>query len=158
MSERNTLQQEIRQTVPFRSLAQEAAISIQRTADVLTHRFDTGLAPHGVTAQQYNVLRILRGARGKPLKTLEVGERMISRTPGITRMIDRLVDKGLVARERCLEDRRVVFCSITPAGLDLLDRTDALVDRLDERTGEGLEPAELEQLIDLLARIRASGS
>lgn len=152
-----SLQKEIGQTVPFRSAAQEAGIAIARTADVLARRYDDALAPYGITSQQYNVLRILRGARGKPLRMLDVRERMIQRTPGITRLVDKLEEKGLVARKRCATDRRVIYCTITPPGLDLLAATDALIDALDARVGEGLEEAELRMLIDLLGRIRTGG-
>jgi DNA-binding MarR family transcriptional regulator len=156
MEERATssLQNEIQQTVPFRSAAQEAVIAIARTADVVTRRADRVLEPHGVTGQQYNVLRILRGARGKPLRTLEVGERMVQRTPGVTRLIDRLEAKGLVRREACPHDRRVVYCVITDAGLDLLSRTDELVNRLEQELAAAVSPEHLAALIDGLARIR----
>jgi DNA-binding MarR family transcriptional regulator len=148
------LQEEIQQTVPFRSRSQEAAIAIQRTADVLRRRYDQALAPYGVTEAQYNVLRILRGARGKPLPTLEVGARMIQQTPGITRMIDRLESKGLVRREPCAHDRRVVYCVITEAGLALLARTDALVNELDDELGRVLSANQLAAVVEGLERIR----
>lgn len=158
MNAPGSLQKEIGQTVPFRSAAQEAGIAIARTADVLGRRYDDALAPYGITSQQYNVLRILRGARGKPLRMLDVRERMIQRTPGITRLVDKLEEKGLVARKRCDTDRRVIFCTITDAGLGLLAATDALIDTLDARVGQGLEEAELQNLIDLLGRIRSGGT
>ena len=149
-----SLQQEIRQTVPFRSAAQEAVIAIARTADVVTSRFERALEPHGVTGQQYNVLRILRGARGRPLRTLEVGQRMIQRTPGVTRLIDRLAAKRLVRREPCAHDRRVIYCVITDAGLELLSRTDELIDRLEQQLGAAVSPEQLAAMLDGLACVR----
>jgi DNA-binding MarR family transcriptional regulator len=151
-----SIQEEIQQTVPFRSAAQEAVIATQRTADMLTRWADRALAPYDLTAQQYNVLRILRGARGELLPTLVVGERMVQQTPGITRLIDRLEAKGLVRRERCSRDRRVVYCAITEAGLDVLQRADPLAEQLDRAVGEALSDAKLHALADSLARIRAA--
>jgi DNA-binding MarR family transcriptional regulator len=146
---------EIKQTVPFRTRAQEATIAILRTADVVRRRVAEGLEPHGITQQQYNVLRILRGARGKPMPTLDIGERLIERTPGITRLLDRLEEKGLVRRERCTEDRRQVHCFITPAGLELLAAVDAQVDEADDVVGKVLSDEELAVLLEYLDRIRA---
>jgi DNA-binding MarR family transcriptional regulator len=152
--ELNALQGEIRQTVPFRSPGQEAVVAIERTADLVLRRYDRALAPFDVTVAQYNVLRILRGAKGQPLPTLEVAERMIQQTPGVTRMIDRLEGKGLVARQACPHDRRIVYCVITEAGMDLLARTDDLINRIDDEFGEAVAPDQLTALVDALARIR----
>lgn len=146
---------EIKQTVPFRTRAQEATIAILRTADVLRRRIAARMEPHGITQQQYNVLRILRGARGKPMPTLDIGERLIERTPGITRLLDRLEEKGLVRRERCTEDRRQVHCFITPAGLELLAALDEQVDAEDDLVGRVLLDDELATLLEYLDRIRA---
>ncbi len=87
------IQQEIKQTVPFQSKAEEAAIALMRTADLVRRGVEAIVAPYGITSQQYNVLRILRGAGEKGLPTLEIAERMIEQTPGITRLIDRLERK-----------------------------------------------------------------
>ncbi|HEU4363896.1 MAG TPA: MarR family transcriptional regulator [Candidatus Krumholzibacteria bacterium] len=108
----------------------------------------------GVTLQQYNVLRILRGAEPDGLPTLVVAERMIERAPGITRMIDRLEEKGLVARERRGADRRCVHCRITGAGLDLLAGLDEPVDRADRAAFDALNQRELSELTSLLERVR----
>ena len=153
MNEPSLLQQEIKQRA-FRSSAQEATIAILRTADVLRRTIGALLEPHGVTMQQYNVLRILRGSFPDPLPTLEIGERLIEQTPGVTRLLDRLEEKGLVRRARCTEDRRLVHCWITPAGLELLAELDPVADEADERLGDSFEPAELRQLIALLERVR----
>jgi DNA-binding MarR family transcriptional regulator len=152
------LQREIRQTRPFRSRAQEATVAILRTADVVRRRLAEAVEPHGVTLQQYNVLRILRGAHPDPLPTLEIGERLIERMPGITRLLDRLEEKGLVRRERYSEDRRLVHCWITKAGLDLLSEMDGEVDEADDDAVRPLAPRELKLLIELLARVRRDSS
>jgi DNA-binding MarR family transcriptional regulator len=149
------LQGEIRQTKPFRSIGQEAMLGLLRTANVLRHRIAAVTEPHGVTVQQYNVLRILRGAGDEPLPTLEIGERMIEQSPGVTRLLDRLEGQGLVSRERCAQDRRQVLCRITPAGVELLAAMDPDVEALEISALDVLEPSEREALIGLLDRIRA---
>src|SRR6185295_1524706 len=114
VNETSALQREIRQTRPFRSRSQEAMLALLRTADQVHRSFARVVEPHGITLQQYNVLRILRGAGDAGLPTLEIGARMIERSPGVTRLIDRLEAKGWVRRERCPHDRRQVLCWITP--------------------------------------------
>lgn len=152
--EESQLQREIRQGRPFRTKAEEATISILHTADMLRRRLAMITEPHGITPQQYNVLRILRGSHPKPLPTLEIGERLIERMPGITRLLDRLEEKGLVHRVRCAEDRRQVHCSITPAGLELLARLDEPIDHADVHPITGFTAKETATLINLLDRVR----
>lgn len=149
-----SLLQEIRQTRPFRSKGHEATLAILRTADLIRRRLMGVIEPHGVTMQQYNVLRILRGAGDEPLPTLEIADRMIEQTPGITRLLDRLEAKGLVVRERCPHDRRLVHCRITPDGLELLARMDDAVHEADDDIVAMLSGPELDQLIGLLNRVR----
>lgn len=149
-----TIQQEIQQQRPFRSRAQEALLSLLRTTDVVKYNLDQVAEKYGVTSQQYNVLRILRGAGSPGLPTLAIGERMIERAPGITRLIDRLEARGLVVRMRGEDDRRQVVCRITPAGLKLLKQMDRPVDEADERALGGLTDAELTRLIRILAKVR----
>lgn len=153
MSE-SRLQIEIKQTRPFSSPTQEAAIALMRTADMVRRAVATLIEPHGITPQQYNVLRILRGAGDRGLPTLEIAERMIEQTPGITRLIDRLETKTLVIRERCATDRRQVFCRITTEGLAMLDRLDTPLQARERETLGALDENELAQLIALLERAR----
>lgn len=122
---------EIAQTRPFETQGEEIVVSILRTADEV-RRFMVGiLGEEDLTDQQYNVLRILRGAGSDGLPTLAIAERMIERTPGVTRLVDRLSRKDLVERERDTEDRRRIVCRITPGGLTVLEwvqpRLDAAV-------------------------------
>ena len=149
------LQDEIRQSRPFGSAAEEANLALLRTSDRLARRITDLVEPHEITAQQYNVLRILRGTHPGRLPTLEIAERMIEQAPGITRLLDRLEAKGLVARERCDEDRRRVYCSITPAGLALLAGLDRPVAGLAKKNFESLSENETRQLIRLLEKLRA---
>lgn len=148
-------QRAIQQKKPFRSDGQEAFVALLLTAEALRWPVQDLLASRSeLTMQQYNVLRILRGAGRDGLPTLEIGARMIERTPGVTRLVDRLEAKGLVARERSADDRRQVRCTITGEGLALLRELDRPVDALDERLFAALAPAELRQLIELLDRVR----
>src|SRR5690349_14879237 len=133
-----------------RSAAQEAKVAILRTADLLRRRITEVVAPFGLTAQQYNVLRILRGAHPGKLPTLEIGDRMIETTPGITRLLDRLEEKHWVQRERGSEDRRLVLCWITEPGLALLARLDAAMDASDQRSLGMLEGDEVRRLVQQL--------
>jgi DNA-binding MarR family transcriptional regulator len=149
------LQQELRQNRSFASAAQEAAVGVMRTADVLRRYVAGIIEPYGVTMQQYNVLRILRGAHPNPLPTLEIGERLIERMPGITRLLDRLEEKALVRRERDGQDRRLVHCWITKSGLELLKEMDEPVLQADEELMKALSKKELAMLIRLLDRVRS---
>ena len=149
------LQAELKQRKPFRSPQQEGAIGLVRTADLIRRLFTRVVEPHGITAQQYNVLRILRGAGPAGLPTLEIAERMIEQTPGITRLLDRLEAKALVERERCPTDRRQVLCEISRRGLDLLARLDGPVARAEDETLGKLSRQDLGHLIRILDAIRA---
>ncbi len=155
MKERSSaLAREIRQTKPFHSARQEAALGLLKTVDRLRARVARVLEPWGVTDQQYNVLRILRGAGPEGLPTLDIAERMIEHAPGITRLLDRLEAKKLVARARCRTDRRQVLCTLAPPGKRLLARMDAPVRRADDALAM-LTDAEVAALIRILDRIRA---
>lgn len=148
------LQIELKQTRPFATATQEAAVSLLRTADMVRRTVATIVEPAGITPQQYNVLRILRGAGEKGLPTLEIAQRMIEQTPGITRLIDRLESKKLVVRERCLTDRRQVFCRITDGGLAMLAQLDQRLHAGERDALAALNEDELAQLIALLDRAR----
>jgi DNA-binding MarR family transcriptional regulator len=151
----SALQREIRQTKPFSSPSQEGILSLLRTADVIRRFLARVLEPFEITPQQYNVLRILRGAGGEAVPTLTVGERMVEEAPGVTRLIDRLEAKGLVRRERSPQDRRQVLCGLTPAGLALVERIDAPMDAADDAALAMLTEDDQFHLIRLLDAIRA---
>ena len=104
----------------FDSLQQEVYLNLWRTYDRLRGYEDTLFEQHDLTAQQYNALRILKAAAPEPVRTLELAARLVSRAPDITRLLDRLEQRGLVARQRRPENRRVVEIAITTAGLSLL--------------------------------------
>jgi len=150
-----SVKDEIRQTKPFKTARQEALVALLRTSDELRRFLTETVQPAGITLQQYNGLRILRGAGGRALPTLEVAERMIERTPGVTRLIDRLADNGWVERHRCGEDRRRVLCSITDEGLALLESLDDEVEASDRAALGGLSDDDVARLTELLDRMRA---
>ena len=146
----------IRQSKPFRSDAHEALLTLLMTAEKIHRPFHELFAGHDLTPQQFNVLRILRGA-GKPgLPTLEIATRMVQHTPGITRLIDRLEKKGLVERSRAPEDRRQVWCRITRDGRALIRRLDAPVEKLDRHALDPLSGEDVRRLIRLLDRVRCA--
>jgi DNA-binding MarR family transcriptional regulator len=118
-----TLQREIKKKTPFELPEQEAMLNLLRTADRLQIRFARLFRRFGLTPQQYNILRILRG-EGRPLPILEIASRMITVVPGITGLIDRLEAANLVERQPCEEDRRVVYVAIAPRAVELLAQID----------------------------------
>ena len=148
------IRDEIKQRRPFRSKGQEGVLSLLRTADQLKRDFASLVEPHGLTLQQFNVLRILRGAGAKGLPTLDIAERMIEQAPGITRLLDRLEKKVLVRRERCPEDRRQVLVAITPGGLRLLADLDGPVAEADDALLARLGSRRTVTLIRLLDAVR----
>ena len=151
------LQKEIKQNKPFRSRRQEAVLAIVRTADVLKRRWRVA-EEFGVTGQQYNVLRILRGAQPEPLPTMEIASRMIENTPGITGLLDRLEEKGLVQRARDADDRRCSRCSITAKGMKLLAEMDEPINQSEEAALSILDGKDVDRLIDILEQVRAHNS
>jgi DNA-binding MarR family transcriptional regulator len=149
-----SLRDEIKQTRPFRSLEQEAMLSVERTAAVLLHRLSETFKTHDITATQYNVLRILRGAGPAGLCRNDIIDRLVAQVPDVTRLLDRLVVAGLVERERTDADRRVVTTRITAAGLALLADLDAPVTESHRKQLGHLDSTQLKTLIDLLALAR----
>jgi len=115
------LSEDIQSTFPSERV--KALINIKYTANYLDGIANEVLKPHNITIQQYNILRILRGAK-KAIKVQSVKERMIEKSPNTTRLMDKLCAKKFISRERCEHDRRIVFVKITALGLDLLDSVD----------------------------------
>jgi DNA-binding MarR family transcriptional regulator len=151
----SALSEELKQTRPFHSPAHEAVVSVLRTAALLQRQIALVVERGGVTIQQYNVLRILRGAGDAGLPTLAIRDRMIEEAAGITRLLDKLEASGYVVRERSTPDRRQVLCQITPAGLTLLAGLDEPVDAVNDIAVAALDPAEQKKLTELLGAVRA---
>lgn len=148
------LREEIKQRRPFRSRGHEAVVGLLLTADRMRRDLGQVVETRGLTLQQYNVLRILRGAGGKGLPTLDIALRMIEQAPGITRLLDRLEKKGFAKRERCPRDRRQVLVVITPPGLRLLHDLDAPMSKADDALLERLGSRRAVTLIRLLEALR----
>jgi DNA-binding MarR family transcriptional regulator len=153
---RRALQAEIRQTRPFKSLEEEAYLNLVRTAAELEHALAQELKPYGLTATQYNVLRILRGAGEAGLCRNEVGERLVRPVPDVTRLLDRMEETGLLSRRRGGDDRRYVTTRISRHGLDLLSRLDSKIVDFHRRHLGNLKERSLRALIDLLTEVRDS--
>lgn len=111
------------------------------------------LAPEDITAQQYNILRILRGSFPQPLSTLQIRERMLDRMSDTSRIVDRLVAKQLVKKVVCTKDRRLVDVTITEKGQNLLKKLDAAINRIDDIVS-GINDKEAETLSKLLDKLR----
>jgi len=149
-----SIAESIKQGRPFISAAAEALVALLRTADLAGDVVRRELAAAGLSLPQYNVLRILRGAGRTGLRTYDVIPRMVSRAPNITRLVDKLEQKGLLTRTRSRADRRAVRLRITPAGLALVGQLDGPVEAADAQAMRGLTPAEQRLLVDLLDRLR----
>jgi DNA-binding MarR family transcriptional regulator len=134
----------------FDSPRQEAYLNLWRTYDRLRALEDELFAQFDLTAQQYNALRLLRGQHPKPLATLTIARRLVSRAPDITRLLDKLEQRELISRQRLADNRRVVQVGITAAGLELLGQLDTPVRRCHERQLGHLTADQLAQLIELL--------
>ncbi|MEO8275915.1 MAG: MarR family transcriptional regulator [Thermoanaerobaculia bacterium] len=150
------IQRELQQKKPFATPAAEAGVALLRTSDLLQRRLAATVEPHGITVQQYNVLRILRGAHPEVVPTLEIATRMIEQAPGITRLLDRLEAKKLIERSRCRLDRRRVLCSISKSGLALLATLERPMSGSLAATFAALSDAETRSLIRLLDALRDS--
>jgi DNA-binding MarR family transcriptional regulator len=148
------LQRELKKRLPFDSAEQEAVLNILRTSDLIDNRLGRLFREFGLTSSQYNVLRILRG-EGKPLPSLEIADRLIQIVPAITGLIDRLEKQELVLRQRCEDDRRVVYVAITRKALELLRRIDKPLDQLQKQLVGQLSKSELSTLSRLLEKARS---
>ncbi|MGE3275955.1 MAG: MarR family winged helix-turn-helix transcriptional regulator [Vicinamibacterales bacterium] len=150
-----TLQAELQQTKPFRSVAEEAYLALSRTAAVLDHAVAQALRAHDLTPTQYNVLRILRGAGTDGLCRNELGARLLRAVPDVTRLLDRMEELGLIARERLADDRRMVRTRLTARGLTTVNDMDRPIRALHERLLGGLGEGRQKQLIRLLDEVRS---
>ena len=160
------LKDEIGKRTPFDSIEQEVFLNVQKTADVLAAEAAELLKPFGLSSTQYNVLRFLRGIHAgccagghadpgaKGIACREIGEQMITRDPDVTRLLDRLEERGLISRGRDAKDRRVISIRITEAGLELLAKLDQPVIELHKKQLGHLGEEKLDQLLSLLELVR----
>ncbi len=148
------LQDELKQSRPFKSLEEEAVLNIARTFAVLEHALARVLKPHNITPTQYNVLRILRGAGADGLCRNEVGERLVRQVPDVTRLLDRMEQQDLIGRRRGGSDRRFVTTRITSKGLKLANMLDEEVQAVHRGQLGHLDPKSLQKLVTLLEEVR----
>ena len=141
-----------RALAPRAPIQQEAFLAILSAADALAAELEAVLKESDLSATQYNVLRILRGAGDEGLPCGRIAERMITRDPDMTRLLDRLEKRGLIERSRDVEDRRIVRGRISPAGLRAVALLDEPVIELHRRQLHGLNKSETNQLVELLRK------
>lgn len=151
------LREELKQTRPFPRRSAEALLSVLRTAALLDHELNDMLKPHGLTLTQYNVLRILRGAGDAGLCGREVGERLVSSVPDVSRLLERMEEQGIVRRERDDQDRRHVTARITEVGRRLLETVTPELEEVERARFGRLSDSTLQAMITALARIRKTG-
>lgn len=144
----------IQQKNPFRNEWQKAVVNIIYTNNWIQDHHKTMFKPYGITPQQFNVLRILRGQHPNPISTSSIRERMLDKMSDVSRIVDRLVKKKLVIRKTCKSDKRLVDVIINQAGMDLLKELDARIIQLDG-TLLGISEAEAKQLNELLDKLRS---
>jgi len=150
------LREELKQTKPFASVEEEVVVEIQRTAQVVMRWCVEALKPSGLTPQQFNVLRILRGSSPNSLSASQICERMVTYDPDLTRLLDRLEAAGMIRKERDAADRRVVNVHVTAAGRETVERaTVAARARIAEALG-GIGAKRLGELADLLELVRGN--
>jgi DNA-binding MarR family transcriptional regulator len=148
------LKDEIKQGKPFESLEAEVFLNLMRTTDALSRGGEEILKLVRLSPNQYNVLRILRGAGEQGLCCREVADRMVTRDPDITRLVDRLERRGLLTRSRDSKDRRIITVRITPDGLKTLKDLDGPMDEYNRNRLSHMDKADLRKLSELLETAR----
>jgi len=141
---------------PTRTPEEEAYLELLQTAQVAERWAVDAMKPTGLTPSQFNVLRILRGARPETLSCTTISERMVHHDPDVTRLLDRLERAGWIEKGRDIRDRRVVKVGITPAGLDVIESASATVRGCLQSALAPLGERDLGHLIQLLQRVRAN--
>ena len=146
------IEEEIQQK-KFKSEKQKATLNLIFTSGWLVNKHKEFFKPYGITNQQYNVLRILRGQHPQSISTCVIKERMLDKNSDVSRIVDRLTRKGWVTKQTCPDDRRLVDVVISESGLQLLLDMDSMVEQMDEKLGS-LSDKDAALLNDLLDRIR----
>jgi len=151
-----TLKEELKSSADFKSIQHEVFLSLMVTVDRLNRRHTEFMSAFGISQKQYNILRILRGSGANGIPVMEIGRRMIEKSPDVSRIIDRLIDLGYVKRRRQRNDRRVVIVTITQKGNDLLAKMDAPVDKEVITALSHVDEDDLKELAALLDKVRDS--
>ena len=150
----STLQDEIRQSVPFISMREELWLNLSRTAAEIGHEIEQSLRPFGLSPTQYNVLRILRGAGPEGLCQYEIKERLVAQVPDVPRILDRMEKAGWVNRVRAESDKRMVMATLSDEGMKLVGQLDAPLPDIMESLFRGLSQEEQARLNELLVVAR----
>ena len=153
-TQKSSLAATLKQNRPFVSLEQEVYLSMLRTASELSYAVDQFFRPFGITPSQYNVLRILRGAGADGLCRNEISERMVTATPDMSRLLDRMEEAGWVTRERAEGDRRQVSTFITKTGMELLAKLETPTHDFVARFFAGIQVSDLRTVLKVNDRIR----
>lgn len=146
--------EDIIKTTSAMSTGKKTVLNILYTQNILAEAFNDIIKQYDISQEQYNVLRILRGQKGQPANMCVIQERMVAKTSNTTRLVDKLLLKGLVTREVCSKNRRKMDVLITDKGLELLKELDPMVNKHEEEFSNNLTPQELEQLNTLLEKYR----
>lgn len=147
------IEDEIKSTVAL-SIAKKVILNLAFTKNFVGDKFNEILKPFEISGEQYNVLRILRGQKGKPINMQDIQDRMVTKNSNTTRLIDKLLLKKMVERNVCPENRRKIEILITQTGLDTLRELDPLIENHENGITSNLTNPELEQLNNLLEKIR----
>ncbi|VXB89203.1 MarR family transcriptional regulator [Flavobacterium sp. 9AF] len=147
------IEEEIKSTVKL-SIAKKVILNLTFTKNFIGDKFNEILKPFEISGEQYNVLRILRGQKGKPINMQDIQDRMVTKNSNTTRLIDKLLLKEMVIRNTCPENRRKIEIIITQTGLDVLSELDPLIDAHENSLLNKLSDIELENLNNLLEKIR----
>ena len=145
------IEKDIQQT-NFRNEFQKMGINIIYTANWLNEKMGQILATEDITQQQYNILRILRGSDA-PLSTLKIRERMLDKMSDTSRIVDRLIVKGLVEKTACIKDKRLVDITVSKKGLQLLEKLDSLNEHIDSIL-KGVNEKEAQAMNQILDKLR----
>lgn len=148
-----TIEEIIKSSSPI-ALPKKTVLNIMYTQNILAEQFNDVLKPFDISPEQFNVLRILRGQKGNPANMFLIQERMLAKTSNTTRLVDKLLLKGLVTRDICPENRRKMEIRITEKGLGLLLEVDPKVDQHEQAYAVRMTAEELQQLNDLLEKYR----
>ncbi|HEU4497381.1 MAG TPA: MarR family transcriptional regulator [Flavobacterium sp.] len=146
--------EDIIKTASPMAMSKKTVLNVMYTQNMISEKFNLILKCHDLSPEQFNVLRILKGQNGNSTNMCVIQERMIARTSNTTRLVDKLLLKGLVTREICPDNRRKMEIAITQKGLDLLSEINPVVDGFENALAQNLTAAELEQLNTLLEKFR----
>lgn len=148
------IEDEIKSTIAL-TMAKKVLLNLTFTRNVVADHFLEIVKPYDISAEQYNVLRILRGQKGKPVNMACIQERMLAKTSNTTRLVDKLLAKELVNRKVCPDNRRKMEITITEKGLKILDELDPILVEHEENFAAKLTKEELEQFNYLLEKYRS---